>query len=81
VPVADNIISLQFAYDVYNAQLSVLDANQIDPIGAGDTLDLIQKVNISVLGQALGGTGNSTQNMALATSVSARNMAFSDRYK
>jgi prepilin-type N-terminal cleavage/methylation domain-containing protein len=81
VPVADNIINLQFAYDAYNATNSVLDANQVNPIGVGDSLDLIQKVNISVLGQALGGTGNSTQNMALATSVSARNMAFSDRYK
>jgi prepilin-type N-terminal cleavage/methylation domain-containing protein len=83
VPVADNIINLQFAYDSYNAQTnqSVLDPNQPNPIGVGDSLNLIQKVNISVLAQALGPATRNTQNMAMSTSVSARNMAFRNRYK
>ena len=81
VPVADNIISLQFAYDAYNNTNNVLDANQVNPIGVGDSLNLIQKVNISLVGQSLTGNGNSMQNMALSTSVSARNMAFRNRYQ
>jgi hypothetical protein len=83
VPVADNIINLQFAYDSYNSTgaAPVLDANQVNPIGVGDDLNSVQKINISVLGQALGAAANNQQNMALSTSVSARNMAFRDRYK
>jgi type II secretory pathway pseudopilin PulG len=83
VPVADNIINIQFAYDSYNTVVNppVLDANQPNPIGVGDTLSLIQKINISVMGQALGAAGDNQQNMALTTSVSARNMSFADRYK
>jgi hypothetical protein len=84
VPVADNIINLQFAYDSYNATgggAGALDPNQPNPIGVGDSLNLIQKINISVMGQALTGTGNSNQNIAMSTSVSARNMTFRDRYK
>jgi type II secretory pathway pseudopilin PulG len=83
VPVADDIINIQFAYDSYNTLVNppVLDANQPNPIGVGDSLSLIQKVNIAVMGQALGSAGNNQQNMALTTSVSARNMSFADRYK
>ncbi len=53
VPVADNIVNLQFAFDVYNSTNNALDANQADPIGAGDSPNLIQKVNISVMGESL----------------------------
>jgi prepilin-type N-terminal cleavage/methylation domain-containing protein len=81
VPVADNIINMQFGYDAYNSTTNALDANQVNPIGVGDDLNLIQKVNISLVGQALGTTTSNKQNMALSTSVSARNMAFRDRYK
>jgi prepilin-type N-terminal cleavage/methylation domain-containing protein len=83
VPVADNIINMQFAYDSYNTTgaAPVLDANQVNPIGVGDSLNLMQKVNISIVGQGLAPNGNNKQNMALSTSVSARNMAFRDRYQ
>jgi hypothetical protein len=81
VPVADNIINMQFGYDTYNSTTTTLDANQVNPIGVGDDLNLVQKINMSLVGQALGGPGNNKQNMALSTSVSARNMAFRDRYK
>lgn len=81
VPVADNIINLQFAYDTYNQQSGALDANQTDPIGAGESPNLIQKINIVVMGQSMLNYGNKSQNMYLATSVSARNMAFRNRYQ
>jgi prepilin-type N-terminal cleavage/methylation domain-containing protein len=81
VPVADDIINLQFAYDIYNSNTSVLDANQPNPIGVGDSPNLMQKINIVVMGQSVVNNGNKSQNMYLATSVSARNMAFRNRYQ
>jgi prepilin-type N-terminal cleavage/methylation domain-containing protein len=79
VPVADDIINLQFAYDTYNS--GALDANQPNPIGVGESPNNIQKVNIVVMGQSIINYGNKSQNMYLATSVSARNMAFRNRYQ
>jgi prepilin-type N-terminal cleavage/methylation domain-containing protein len=81
IPVADNIINLQFAYDAYNATTNALDANQVDPIGANDPLNLIQKVNINVMGESMLASAKGAQSMHLATSVSARNMAFRNRYQ
>ena len=81
VPVADNIINLQFSFDVYNTTTSALDSNQANPIGAGESPNLIQKVNIVVMGQSITATGDRAQSMYLATSVSARDMAFKNRYK
>jgi type II secretory pathway pseudopilin PulG len=81
VPVADNIINLQFSYDDYNTNTSVLDANQTNPIGAGDALNMIQKTNVVIYGESLTLNGNKSQSMYLATSVSARNMAFRNRYQ
>ena len=81
VPVADDIINLQFAYDIYNSTTSALDANQPNPIGVGDSPNLMQKINIVVMGQSMINNGNKSQNLYLATSVSARNMAFRNRYQ
>jgi hypothetical protein len=81
VPVADNIVNIQFAYDVYNSNNNALDSNQADPLGAGESPNLIQKVNIAVMGESLVSGGRKSQSMALATSVSARNMAFRNRYQ
>jgi len=81
VPVADNIINLQFSYDIYNATTSALDANQTNPLGVGDSPNLMQKINIVVMGQSILNHGNKSQNLYLATSVSARNMAFRNRYQ
>ena len=80
-PVADNIINLQFAYDTYNSTTSALDANQTNPIGNAESPNNIQKVNISVMGQSIITNGKKAQNMSLATSVSARDMAFRNRYQ
>ena len=81
VPVADNIINLQFSYDIYNSTTSALEANQPDPLGAGDSPNLVQKINIVVMGQSMINHGNKSQNLSLGTSVSARNMAFRNRYQ
>jgi prepilin-type N-terminal cleavage/methylation domain-containing protein len=81
VPVADDIINLQFAYDIYNSTTNALDANQPNPIGVGDSPNLMQKVNIVIMGQSMLNEGNKSQNLYLATSVSARNMAFRNRYQ
>jgi hypothetical protein len=40
----------------------------------------MQKINLLVMGQSITTMGKSSQNMYLATSVSARNMAFRNRY-
>jgi prepilin-type N-terminal cleavage/methylation domain-containing protein len=81
VPVADNIINLQFSYDIYDSTTSALDANQPNPLAVGDSPNLVQKINIVVMGQSMINHGNRSQNLYLATSVSARNMAFRNRYQ
>ena len=82
VPVADDIINLQFSYDLYNDNNGALDPNQANPLGvAGDNLNLVQKINMSLMGQSLTNDGRNAQNLALATSVSAQNMAFRNRYQ
>jgi prepilin-type N-terminal cleavage/methylation domain-containing protein len=81
VPVADDIINLQFAFDTYDSGNAALDPNQPNPLGAGESPNLIQKINIVLMGQSMLNNGNKSQNMFLATSVSARNMAFRNRYQ
>lgn len=80
VPVADDIINLQFAFDSYTTGGGV-DANQADPLGKGESPNNIQKVNVLVLGQSIVTGANKAQNMYLATDVAARNMAFRNRYQ
>ena len=79
VPVADDIINLQFTFDVYNSSTNVLDSNEPNPIGASESPNLIQKVNLVAMGQSILNQGNS-QNMYLATDVNAGNMTFRQRY-
>jgi type IV pilus assembly protein PilW len=81
VPVADDIINLQVAYDTYNSTTNVLDANQANPIGVGESPNNIQKINLVIMGQSIINNGNKSQNLYLATDVSARNMAFRNRYQ
>lgn len=79
VPVADNIINLQFSYDVINGS-SFISSNVANPIGAGLSPSLIQKVNMWIMGESLTLDGKKSQNMYLATAVSARNMSFCNAY-
>ncbi len=81
VPVADDIINLQVAYDTYNTTTGALDANQANPIGVGESPNNIQKINQVVMGQSIINNGNKSQNMYLATDISARNMAFRNSYQ
>jgi prepilin-type N-terminal cleavage/methylation domain-containing protein len=80
VPVADNIINLQFSYDVINSVAGTMSANQSNPLAAGLSPALIQKVNMWVMGQGLISGNNRSQSMYLASSVSARNMSFCNSY-
>jgi hypothetical protein len=80
VPVADNIINLQFSYDVISSTNGLMNANVSNPIAAGDSPGLIQKVNIWIMGQSLVQSGTRFQSMYLASSVSARNMSFCNSY-
>jgi len=80
VPVADNIINLQIAYDLVDSQTGYLDADLVDPIGAGQLPSLIQKVDLWVMGESLISKGNKSQNMYLATAVAARDMSFCNSY-
>jgi hypothetical protein len=80
VPVADNIINLQFSYDVISPTTGLMNANISNPIAAGDSPALIKKVNIWVMGQGLTSGNNKSQSMYLATSVSTRNLGFCNSY-
>jgi hypothetical protein len=80
VPVADNIINLQFSYDVISSTVGLMNANLANPIAAGDSPALIQKVNMWVMGQGVIPEGGRAQSMYLASSVSAGNMSFCNSY-
>jgi hypothetical protein len=80
IPVADNIINVQFSYDVINTQTGTINANVSNPIAAGLSPALIQKVNIWVLGESMYTDKTRSQSMYLASSVSARNMSFCNSY-
>jgi len=80
VAVADNIINLQFSYDVISATTGLMNANLANVIAAGDSPALIQKVNMWVMGQSVIASGDKSQSMYLASSVSTRNMSFCNSY-
>jgi type II secretory pathway pseudopilin PulG len=80
IPVADGIINLQFTYDIIDSTTGTIAANQQNPIGAGQSPNLIQKVNIWIMGASPMTGGNKSQNMYLATSVSTRDMTFCNSY-
>jgi type II secretory pathway pseudopilin PulG len=80
VPVADNIINVQFSYDVISSVGGLMNANLANVIAAGDSPALIQKVNMWVMGQSLLASGTRYQSMFLASSVSTRNMSFCNSY-
>jgi hypothetical protein len=80
VPVADNIINLQFSYDVIDAVNGTITPNLADPLGAGQSPSLIQKVNLAVMGQSITSGGNKSQSMYLVSSVAARDMSFCNTY-
>jgi hypothetical protein len=80
IPVADNIINLQFSYDVVSSTNGLMNANLSNLIPAADSPAMIQKVNMWVMGQSILSSGNRYQSMYLASSVSLRNMSFCNSY-
>jgi len=80
VPMADNIINLQFSYDVISSTTGLINANVANPIAAGDSPAMIQKINMVLMGQSILAYGTRNQSMFLATSVSAGNMSFCNSY-
>ena len=82
VPVADDIIGMTISYDLFNDTTGLNNTAQRDPLSiAGVTPNQIRKVNIAVRAQSLSQDGQKIQSMQLATSISARNMSFKNRYQ
>jgi hypothetical protein len=82
VPVADNIIGLDVTYDTCTGVPAGTCAGLRDPIGNVPSYspNQINKVNIQVMGQSVLSPRGKSQSMALATSVTARNIAFKNRF-
>jgi len=87
VPVAENVVNLQFTYDTYDAAGNLLNA--VGNAGwPGTSLNLIRKVNLvhlTIRGQ-VAGAGSSMmitkgyQSFDFQTSISARNLSYQNRY-
>jgi len=81
-PVADNIVDMQFSYDLCDTGYTVATCATIpDPIAAAQSPTQIHKVNIQLMGESLTNTGKSSQSMQLSTAVSTRNLTFKNRYQ
>lgn len=81
-PVADNVIDMQFSYDLCDTGYTVTTCATVpDPIAAAQSPTQIHKVNIQLMGQSLVNTGKSSQSMQLSTAVSTRNLTFKNRYQ
>jgi hypothetical protein len=80
IPVAENIENLQASYDIYD-ETSGTETSNLDDAGlsSGKSPNQIRKINLSISARANDLKGK-VQRMTLATSVSARDMSFRDRY-
>jgi hypothetical protein len=83
VPVADNIIGLNVTYDLCNNSVAGTCAGVRDPINNVPSFspNQIYKINLQLMGQSVLTLGGKSQSMALATSISARNLSFKNRYQ
>jgi hypothetical protein len=82
VPVADDIIGMTVSYDLFNDTTGLNNSAQRDPLSiAGVSPNQIRKINVAVRAQSLSQDGSKAQSMQLATSISARNMSFKNRYQ
>jgi len=80
-PVADNIVALDMTYDMYNTTTATEIANVHDPSTvAGVTPNSAGKMNVALTALSITQDGKQSQSMYVATSVSARNMSFKQRY-
>jgi type II secretory pathway pseudopilin PulG len=88
VPVADNIVNMQFTYDTYDSSGSLL--SQLGDPTSGNTVapSVIRKINIAhlTIHSQLSGTRSTLmatqgyQAYDVQTSMSARNMSYNNRY-
>lgn len=84
VPVAENVAGLQATYDIFDDVSGTATANLKDAgMSTGKSPNQIRKVNLSVMTRSplTGGPRGGFQTLNLATSVSARDMSFKDRYQ
>jgi prepilin-type N-terminal cleavage/methylation domain-containing protein len=87
MPVAENVVYLKFSYDLYNGTTNTAEPNQADGGAALGLLpNQITKINIlnmamdSTLKGSKFGLGNGYQGLDLQTSVSARNLTYTNNY-
>lgn len=81
-PVADNIIDLQFDYDMCDTgNTGGTCANTADPLAVNISPNNIHKITIKLMAESLTSNGKDSQSMQLSTAVSARNLTFRDRYQ
>lgn len=81
-PVSDNIIDMQFSYDMCDpSNIAASCAATRDPLGVNLSPSQIHKVNVLLMGQSLTTNGKDSQSMQLSTAVSARNLTFINRYQ
>jgi prepilin-type N-terminal cleavage/methylation domain-containing protein len=81
-PVADNIIDMQFTYDLCDTgNTGGTCATTTDPLAVNQSPTQIHKVNIQLMAQSLVGNGKNWQSMQLSSAVSTRNLTFKDRYQ
>jgi hypothetical protein len=88
VPLVDNIANLQFTYDTYNTNGTLLNATGDGGESLGISPNLIRKINLMhlTIHSQLYGTKSSLmatqgyQSFDVQTSISARNMSYNNRY-
>jgi len=83
IPVADNIIGMNITYDMCDGLVGGSCAGVRDPIGNVPSFspNQIHKINIQLMGQSVLSAANQSHSMFLATSVSARDLTFKNRYQ
>jgi len=88
VPVAENVVNMQFTYDTYNTDGTLLNNAGDAGYSVGTSFNLIRKVNVLHLTIRSQMAGSKTamaqtrgyQSFDLQTSISARNLSYQNRY-
>ncbi|HEX8815375.1 MAG TPA: prepilin-type N-terminal cleavage/methylation domain-containing protein [Terriglobales bacterium] len=88
VPVAENVVNLQFTYDTYNSDGTLLSGAPDGGYSVGDSYNLIRKINVLHLSirSTMQGARNQMkgkkgfQTLDFQSSVSARDLSYQQRY-
>jgi Prokaryotic N-terminal methylation motif len=83
MPIAENVVYLKFSYDLYNSTTGTVEPDQPDGGAAlGLTPGQITKINIKhmSMNSSMKGAKGGYQGMDLQTSVSARDLTYSNGY-